>query len=138
MTNPPDFGVSMRRRSLKPSDILLVGKIEIGRGEPVHMLIRVWCPRCKDRHTHAWCEEYKTDDVGHRISHCTGQPGETWDSYFIGLDPDAKAENRAVLKEFARLVPVPPAVAEAVKARLATAADLPLTGGPARRKAVPR
>src|SRR5690349_12384657 len=90
------------RRSLKPTDPLLVGRLRLGfEGFPrrPHLSLDVWCPYCKREHHHGWGPENRPDGVEHRAAHCAGDPFGIA-GYFIGLDPSARDHNRRVAVEY--------------------------------------
>jgi hypothetical protein len=96
------------RRSLKPDQALLVGKLRRSPrnslwAEPV-LYLDVWCPYCKTDHNHGWGHESsRLDAVEHRASHCPGDgPLGTSQGYFIGLDPSHAEHNRRELGEHRR------------------------------------
>ncbi len=105
-----------RRRSLKPEDTLLIGRLVLPldqwrwRGghctdRPV-LSVSVWCPRCKQSNLHGFPDRadpgLALDVVTHRVGHCDCL------DYWIGLDPDAqaKADHLVKLGQFAELVEV--------------------------------
>jgi hypothetical protein len=99
------------RRSLRPGDPLLVGRLRIldgGRGEPPSLGIDVWCPYCKRAHNHGWAgydglpEGHRADRVEHRVAHCdAGSPLER-SGYWIAVDALWAEENRATYQEYLR------------------------------------
>ncbi|WP_422930877.1 hypothetical protein [Singulisphaera sp. PoT] len=89
----------MTRRSLKPNDILLAGRMVILESSPPHLGIIVWCPFCKGDHLHSWpAPPFRSDKVAHRVSHCWGKVHPS--GYYIGLDPSRTDHNREVIKHF--------------------------------------
>lgn len=110
----------MRRRSLKPHQPLLVGRlvaVDNGRRMDPTLCLKVWCPYCKSLHIHGWWPDVASDLVGHRGAHCDGYGSPlSKDGYHIGLDPhpSLKAEHkreaekyRQIVTRNARLAPIP-------------------------------
>jgi hypothetical protein len=97
--------MSKRRRSLKPDEPLLVGRLRLpeARGFSLDsrpsLLIDVWCPYCKRHHQHCWVEDFASDAVSHRVAHCYAGP-LAHDGYWIGFDPAQAEANRRTLAEF--------------------------------------
>src|SRR4051794_21680958 len=94
------------RRSLKPKDPLLVGRLSIeipwSRAKP-WIAIEIWCPHCKVTHQHGWDERMnRSDAVTHRVAHCHDQEAgrRVLEDYWIGMDPSHREHNRSVLAEF--------------------------------------
>jgi hypothetical protein len=98
------------RRSLKPTDALLVGRLYAYRqarsrspgriGRPA-LGIKVWCPFCKTTHVHGFEDPpFRMDAVSHRAAHCIS-PGSPLKraGYFVGLDPASKVHNLEVARE---------------------------------------
>lgn len=104
MAKAKEVGVVTRRRSLPRELPLLVGRVRAIGGRPPAMQIEVWCPFCKRNHVHCWSpEDRRADHVEHRVAHCLdGSPLREGD-YYIGLDPDAREENKRAFAEHDRL-----------------------------------
>jgi hypothetical protein len=94
------------RRSLSPTDALLVGLLSLhrpaARTARPYLVIAVWCPWCKRLHEHGWPNPpFRGDVVTHRVAHCGDGPLADAGGYFIGLDPAAQEHNREVARQAA-------------------------------------
>jgi hypothetical protein len=88
-----------RRRSLKPSQPLLVGRLVLSPGSRLRrpqLSIEVWCPSCKITHQHGWADPpFASDAVSHAVAHCGTAESPYYESgYFTGLDPSHAEHNR--------------------------------------------
>jgi hypothetical protein len=98
------------RRSLKPDQPLLVGRLrildEFRTSTPPHLGLDVWCPYCKREHNHGWVRPEKITVAGveHRGAHCSDDSPFRDGGYWIALDPLAKAENKATHARFLLLL----------------------------------
>ena len=93
------------RRSLKPSDVLLVGRLYLvrGAGEAPRLGLRVWCPYCKRHHDHGLLESLpKSAAVEHHHAHCNRGSPLLGQGYYIGLDSEMRKINREELAKFSR------------------------------------
>jgi hypothetical protein len=99
------------RRSLRPGEPLLVGRVRIldgGRAEPPSLGIDVWCPYCKRAHNHGWVgydglpEGHRADRVEHREPHCDHRSPFERSGYWIAQDPSSAAENQATIAQYVR------------------------------------
>lgn len=91
-------------RSLKPDDLLLVGRLKLEPSSsptsPPWISIVVRCPSCRKTHQHGWDAKLTRLDVAiHCTDHCDPGKGATG-GYWISQDPSHGENNRRVLAEF--------------------------------------
>jgi hypothetical protein len=99
----------MRKQDLDRKKPLLVGMLRVVR-EAVRfvLVIDVWCPYCKQTHTHGWvATTWDPRQVEHRAAHCAGGSPLGGDGCWIGPDPERRDENRQTFERFRRLVEDP-------------------------------
>lgn len=98
------------RRSLKPDQPLLVGRLDIldifRRSTAPHLGLNVWCPYCRREHNHGWGRPDKITiaEVEHRCAHCGDGSPFRKGGYWIALDPASAVENKATFARFRALL----------------------------------